>query len=82
MANLLFVAVTQNFWGVGPSVEAAEREMRKAGASVTHLKRCGYVVKQLPDGATAAGVDDFGGVFWEGAQGRTTLVKDTRKAAR
>lgn len=64
----IFIAMTQNYWGKGATVEAAKKACKKAGSSerITSKK---WLVKLMPEGVTEAWVDYMGCMLWRFAQG-------------
>lgn len=54
-----YVAMSPNYWGKGETPEAAKRELRAAGGTLSR-----YVLYRLPDGATDVGVDGMGQIRW------------------
>lgn len=85
-ANLLpakpaptFVAMALGYWGKGATVEEAKANARAVGA---RPRARGWLVKQMPDGATDVTVDGHGSLTWKGGDGLPLVIEEPTRSKR
>jgi hypothetical protein len=58
MVDFIFLALTANFWGKGPTASSALTQVEKAGGKVT-LQKCGYVMYKVHPETEVTGMGGF-----------------------